>query len=188
MGGRLKRLSSFQSVLLILSLDLLLTSCGYHLQYVRTLPDNVKKIAIPVFSNQTMQPDIEVQFTDALQTQFYRTRYAQVVPDRGDAEAILQGTITEFRVSQVARTPVPNVQNISVAREYLVNIYVTAKLIRVSDKKVLWESQFWDSERYLANPGGQPDNTRNEDRRRVAIRAIAKSVGEDIHDALTWGF
>lgn len=188
MGGRLKRLSSFRSVLLILSLDLLLTSCGYHLQYVRTLPGNVKKIVIPVFANQTMQPDIEVPFTDELQTQFYRTRYAEVVQSKEEADAIVEGTITEFRVSQVARTPVPNVQNISVAREYLVSVYVTARLIRVSDKKVLWENQLWDTERYLANPGGQPDNTRNEDRRREAIKLVAKSIGEDIHDALTWGF
>lgn len=135
-----------------------------------------------------MQPDIEVPFTDALQTQFYRTRYAEVVQKKEDADAVVQGTITEFRVSQVARTPVPNVQNISVAREYLVSIYVTAKLIRISDNKILWENQLWDTERYLANPGGQPDNTRNEDRRRVAIKAIAESVAEDIHDALTWGF
>jgi hypothetical protein len=176
-GKQSERLLLFLNVLLILSLNSLLASCGYHLQYKRSLPDGVKKIVIPVFENQGMQPN------------------AEVVLNREEADAILQGTITEFRVSQVARTPVvfppsasPNPPSISIAREYLVSIYVTVKLIRTSDDKVIWENQLWNTERYLANPGGEPDNTRNEDRRRVAIKLIAASVGEYIHDSLTWGF
>ena len=188
----LKRLSLFRSVLLILLLNLLLSSCGYHLQTRRTLPGDVKKIVIPVFDNHTMEPDIEVPFADALQTEFYRTRYAEVVQSKKDADAIVQGTITSFLVSQVARKALPisgpQSDNISVTREYLVRIDVLVKLIRVSDNKVLWQNQIWDSERYIANPGGVPENTRNEDRQRAAIKEIAETLGEDIHVSLTWGF
>lgn len=138
-----------------------------------------------------MQPDIEVQFANALQSQFYRTRYAEVVQSRKDADAIVFGTIKSILISQVARKPLPRTSpdnKISLTREYLVRIDVYAQLVRTSDKKVLWQNQFWDSQRYIANTGGKPENTINEDRRRIAIEDIAETIGENIHDALTWGF
>lgn len=190
MTDLLKKWWSFQSVWLILSFSVLLTSCGYHLLSPRTLPEGVKKIAVPVFENRTMEANIEVPFTNAVLTEFYKSRYADIVPMRKDSDAVLIGTIVGFSNNQMATPKAAEALNpqISLTREYLVRIDVRVQLVRNSDGKVIFEDTFWDTERYNANPGGLPDITRNEDRQRLAVDVIARDIGEDIHDALTWGF
>ncbi|MFC2075113.1 LPS assembly lipoprotein LptE [Bdellovibrionota bacterium] len=164
------------------------TGCGYHLPKLATFPHGVTKVAIPVFNNKTLEANVEVPMTNALLTEVYKSKYVEVQPFRKDADAVLLGTITKFSNSQVARTRLPVNRDITLTREYLVRIDVDVKLVRISDKKVLYQQTFWDTERYLANPRGRGDVTRNEDRKRLAINSIAINLGEDIHDALTWNF
>ncbi len=74
-------------------------SCGYRLAgKIDTLPDNIRTIAVPAFTNATTEFKIEQYMTQAVVREFItRTRY-NVVSDENNADALLRGTVVTFHV------------------------------------------------------------------------------------------
>src|SRR5262245_23757519 len=58
----------------------------------RALPGGYDRVAVPVFANKSKDVGIETYFTDALRTQFERSRLAKVT-SAADAQMVLEGTI-----------------------------------------------------------------------------------------------
>jgi hypothetical protein len=69
-------------------------SCGYHVSGKGdTLPKTLHTIAIPAFANITTRYKLTDRLPEAIAREFMtRTRY-QVIPDAGQADAVLSGTI-----------------------------------------------------------------------------------------------
>jgi outer membrane lipopolysaccharide assembly protein LptE/RlpB len=80
------------SVLLFL---LLCSGCGYHTAgHAVQLPENVKTIAIPTFTNETTTYRIEQMLTASVVREFTTRTHYHVVNDPGDdADATLRGTV-----------------------------------------------------------------------------------------------
>lgn len=91
-----------QFALLLASLALtLLTSCaGYQLGSGK--PEkmaNVKKLAVPTFKNDTLEPRLEVLVTNALIKKLQMDGAYQIVPV-SEADAVVKATVTQIQRSQ----------------------------------------------------------------------------------------
>jgi outer membrane lipopolysaccharide assembly protein LptE/RlpB len=77
-----------------------IAGCGYHTAASAAhLPDTVHTLAVPVFQNTTQSYHTEVAFTQAIIKEFSsRTSYHLVPGNDPDADATLQGTITQYQV------------------------------------------------------------------------------------------
>lgn len=87
----------------------LLPGCGYHIAgKADTLPETIRTIAIPTFSNATTEYKIEQYLTAAVAHEFIaRTRY-RVVDREDEADATLHGSIVNFFVYPVIFDPKSN--------------------------------------------------------------------------------
>lgn len=82
----------------ILAICLLATlcGCGYQIAGREThVPAGLGSVAIPTFINRTLEPGIEVRFTQAFLNEFIQDRRVKVV-DRAEADAVLEGVIRNF--------------------------------------------------------------------------------------------
>jgi outer membrane lipopolysaccharide assembly protein LptE/RlpB len=82
---------------LALASVLMLTGCGYHVSgHADTIPKKIKTIAIPAFGNLSTRYKLADSLPSAITREFItRTRY-QVVADPNQADAILNGSVTNY--------------------------------------------------------------------------------------------
>ncbi|MBI5233115.1 MAG: LptE family protein [Deltaproteobacteria bacterium] len=120
---------------------LLLTSagCGYHVvgkPEVSTglrangLVGGIKTISIPYFNNETQRPDVEGVVTNAFVNEFVNT--VDIV-DRLRADAVLEGVIKKYSLKPISFS------GADVVREYRLIVIMSVRLVRTSDRKVLWQ-------------------------------------------------
>jgi len=76
-------------------------ACGYHTAgHIVALPDNVRTIAIPSFTNETQTYKIEQMLTGAVAREMVtRTHYHVLDQASRDADATLRGTVTSTYTS-----------------------------------------------------------------------------------------
>lgn len=71
--------------------------CGYHVAgRADLLPKNLKTIAVPAFANATTRYQLTDRLPAAIAREFLRRTRYRVVPDAGQADAILQGSVTNY--------------------------------------------------------------------------------------------
>jgi outer membrane lipopolysaccharide assembly protein LptE/RlpB len=82
------------------ALVLPVAGCGYHTAgSAAHLPNTVHTLAVPVFQNTTQSYHTEIAFTQAVIHEFSsRTAYHLEPNNDPDADATLQGTITQYQV------------------------------------------------------------------------------------------
>jgi hypothetical protein len=73
---------------------IVLTGCGYRVgTHVDMLPEKIRTIAVPAFSNITTRYKLSDRLPGAITREFItRTRY-QVVPNENQADAVLRGSV-----------------------------------------------------------------------------------------------
>ena len=85
-----------------------LTGCGYQLSGRRgsgntlSLPADVHRIAIPVFTNETRRAEIEQRITESLLDEFIKRGGYQTQPQRAGADAVLEGAVTGYNAAPVS--------------------------------------------------------------------------------------
>jgi hypothetical protein len=89
-----ERLRAFPAVILAVAM-LAIAGCGVYRTTSRTAGD-IKRIAVPYFSNATSQPDIEIEITDRIIEGIVRDNTLRVV-DETEADALLEGTVVEYQ-------------------------------------------------------------------------------------------
>jgi hypothetical protein len=85
--------------LLIFAAAFLAAGCGYHVGgHASVIPNTVKTIAIPAFANGTVRYQVANLLAADVEREFHsRTKYA-IVTDPSHADAVLNGTVTNFAV------------------------------------------------------------------------------------------
>jgi outer membrane lipopolysaccharide assembly protein LptE/RlpB len=157
---------------------ILLWGCGYQLAGKEThLPPGVNSVTIPTLINKTLEPGIEVPFTQAFLKEFIQDRRVKVV-DRADADSILEGTIKSFYLISV-----------SYDQSGRVTEYQTAVVVDITLKKrtgeVFWaEKDLLDRAWYRTSP----NVISNEDNKQNAILQIAQSLAERIRNRFFYNF
>ncbi len=132
-------MSGLRALLRLALLALVLGSAGclgYHLAGHATtasfIPPEVKRIGIPPFGNQTDRPRLDQRISEALINEFVQRGRYEALPDTKGADAILEGTVENFRTEPVTFS--------TSGRYDRVEVTVTARirLVQTSPEKVLW--------------------------------------------------
>ncbi len=165
--------------ILLLMLAVLPISCGYHFSGEGPGPrPGLRSVAIPVFENNTSEPDLGSIFAGALRRQFITKGQLQVVPV-DQAEAVFRGRITTIYSSAVAhREAEETIQS---------RLYVTLEIRCVDsrDGKVLWQDpQFTYHQVFLQNA----DPNISFDNRRATLDYLAREMSVRIHDRFLSNF
>lgn len=84
-----------------------LGGCGY--SFHGTLPSHIRTIAVPIFENRTLQPNVDSIITRAV-VQALATDGRLRVVRRADADALLEGQVTGYSVGAIAFNQALNIQ------------------------------------------------------------------------------
>jgi outer membrane lipopolysaccharide assembly protein LptE/RlpB len=115
----------------------MLGGCGYHVAGKSdSLPQAIRVIAVPALENKTMSYRIEQKLTAATVHEFLvKTKY-KVVPDAGDADAVLRG-----KVLSVEAVPLLFDTASQRATTMLVTVKCEVTFTETSTQKVLYHSE-----------------------------------------------
>lgn len=146
-----------------------LAGCGYHTSIPRdcALLDS-QDLAIRLFVNKTAEPFVENILANACVEVFPGDNHTTVVPVDGDL--VLEGEIVG--VDNVALSYDFN----DAIREYRLTLHISARLVRSSDGKYLWQGKLSRSAEYLAGV----NRTAQQDRQRAAIREASNWLAADL--------
>jgi outer membrane lipopolysaccharide assembly protein LptE/RlpB len=154
--------------LLLLLLAVLLGGCGYTVR--GTVPSHINTVAVPIFRNRTPEPAIESLITRAVVEAFSTNGRLKVVGS-GQADAILDGEITNYNVSSIAFDRDANV------RQYRLLVTVNLRMRDVRRNTVLFQ-QSGVSEQ--ADFRVQNAVSQTISREETALRAAAVDIGRAI--------
>jgi outer membrane lipopolysaccharide assembly protein LptE/RlpB len=164
---------------LTISVLSLLAGCGYHfVGQGGGFPGDIQSLAIQTFENKTKEMTLHRVVTSAVRNEFVSRRDLRIV-GVGEADAVLQGTITSFTTSSLAYDAEGR------AIEYRVAINLDLKLVRRVDGTILWEvPNFAKTEEYRAST----EVLTNEAQKNRAIRTLAEDLAEDCYFRLREDF
>lgn len=107
--------------------------CGYSLVGTgrSALPSHITSVAIPLFANRTLEPELEKDITSAIRQEFIRDGRLKVV-DTAGATSLLEGQLVSYTLDPVAFDTSDRVTQYRV----VIGVHVTYKDL-VKDKVIL---------------------------------------------------
>lgn len=184
-GGRPSSIDLF-----LLSLLLLLSSCGYGLTSVGgVVPRDTKTIAIPAFINDTAEPLVDVEVTKAVVNEFLTDGRLQVVSAE-TADLVLKGRVTKFEMIPAAYTADNYVQ------AYRVNIGLNLTVEDARTHKIILQDTGIGSifnatyaVSIATNSGvSTVDITATKIAKETALKSASKDVASTVRSRLLDGF
>ena len=152
----------------LLAAVLLLAGCGY--SWRGTLPDHLRTIAVPTFTNRTSEPGVESRLTRAVIEAFSANGRLQIAPPER-ADALLEGEVTGYEIQSIAFDPLANV------RLYRLVVTLNLRLLdRVRDR-VVFERHGYQERADFRVAGNVSDTIVRE---AGALRTAAVDVGRAI--------
>jgi outer membrane lipopolysaccharide assembly protein LptE/RlpB len=134
--GKLSPARKLAAAWLVAQLCLFAAACGYHTAgHAVTLPENVKTIAVPVFTNNTQTYKIEQILTGAVVREMVTRTHYHILNEPSDAaDATLRGTVLSSSTS-------PLTYDSQTGRAASVLVIVSMK-VSLADKqgKILYEN------------------------------------------------
>lgn len=125
-------------VILIASVWMLLgvVNCGYGLSGLgKQIPPHIKTVVIPDFENKTTRIEAEQFVTFAVKDEFIRRSELELVANRINADAILEGKILNFDVTPISMT------NEGSANLYRVTITLSVRFIDIQNNEIIFEDK-----------------------------------------------
>lgn len=145
-----------------------LAGCGY--SFRGSLPDHIKTVAVPVFTNRTSEPAVETFLTSAV-VEAYATNGRLRVVKKEDADAILDGEVVGYSVQSIAFDNQANI------RQYRLLVTMNLKLRDVRRNTVLFEQQGLHEKSDFQVLGAVSQTIGAEE---GAVRAAAREIGRSI--------
>jgi hypothetical protein len=166
-------------LLVIFFFGVFIQNCGYRLQGSKTdLSPDIQSLAIPIFTNHTIETGIETEVTRAFVEKFISSKQLSVTTVQ-KADAQLIGRVLTFTTFPVAVTT-----STQVTSEYRATITIEISLKRERDGKILFLEKIADWRNYPVS-----DNlTVTEFNKIQAIRAISVLLAERAHDFILLNF
>lgn len=178
-----------------------LTGCAYKLSTnLEKLPGDVKSIQIPLFENRSIEPGVEVFFTNSLKNEALKSRVVKIVNEESKAEAILQGKIISVDVvgsESIIEAKNNNVQYLPnetlLTTGYTVTVDVLITLKKKGSSEVLWSGTFKQAQNYTAPTITLPvintaNNLYNHSAKRQTLDAISKEMMQAAFDRMLENF
>jgi hypothetical protein len=112
--------------------------CGYSLAGRGSfLPESIKTIGVPLFTNSSQVFDIERRLTERVRSEFIGRGKYRVLPDAAGADAVLTGEI-----SSVTLTP-SSFNEQQLATRYVITVTTKLEFKDVKADKILWSNPAW---------------------------------------------
>ena len=160
--------------MLILAVAFMALSCGYSFEgRGRSMPGNVRRLAIPTVGNSTTEARLTTALTNELIRRFTFSKVVRIT-EVDSAEAVLKAHIQSVRV-EAAVLAVSG--DASKSRRVIVSVHALLK--RRDDDKVLWESRQIQAHRTFGVAPGQSAVDANL---REVLDRIAEDLAEKIHN------
>ena len=123
------------NLLLVAALAAAGSGCGYSLAGRGSfLPDSIRVIGVPEFTNQTTYLEVERRFTERVRSEFIgRGRY-QVLAQESGADAVLRGSITALSIVPA------NFNDNQQATRYIIIVNTKIEFVDLKANKTLWEN------------------------------------------------
>lgn len=173
----------------------------------RSLPGGHKTVFVEIFENQTQEPGIEHNFTQALVRELERSGFA-VVTTKGQAELVLIGSIISlshdgggsdrtFESKDYSNPDPAQRTSKKYAATYFVNYNLTVvtnlQAVRSRDKQMIWQTALHGADSYrgalLFRQGIRNSNVLyNQSRKKQTIKLIAEDMMSEAFDRLTENF
>jgi outer membrane lipopolysaccharide assembly protein LptE/RlpB len=156
-------------------------ACGYALVgRASSLPPDIKAVYVAPLENKTTRAQLEQFLTSALTDELVTRRRFTIVRTAGDADAQLEGAVTQFRVTPVT------FNNDGRATEYEITIVAAMTFERTSAE----EAVVWENDRYLFRETYEIDESAEDffDRENEAIVKAAQRFAESMVADLLEGF
>ena len=150
--------------ILFIILCIMSVSCGYY-SFKGSLPSYIKKIAIPLFDNNTEYAGIQEDLTNKLIDEFIADNSLEVTNEQ-TADIIIRGTIISIKQTVATVTKDETVTGYNL----YVNVKVTCEDIKMN--KNLWEKSI---NQYGIMSGGGSQEERDN-----AIAEAIEKIAEDI--------
>ncbi|PYO15434.1 MAG: hypothetical protein DMD75_02920 [Candidatus Rokuibacteriota bacterium] len=145
-----------------------LTGCGY--SFRGNLPDHIKTVAVPVFTNKTSEPAVETFLTSAVVEAFASNGRLRVVRAE-EADAILDGEVVGYSVQSIAFDNQANV------RQYRLVVTMNLRLRDVKKSSILFEEQSLKEKADFQVMGAVSQTISGEEAAvRTAATVIARSI------------
>jgi outer membrane lipopolysaccharide assembly protein LptE/RlpB len=179
MQKRVRSLSRYIGILIVVSILAGSSGCGYHFLGRGKGPlKDFKTIAIPYFMNKTYESGIDRVFTDALVNEFVESReFTLTTEDKADV--VMKGVVKSFE-----EQPISFNRN-DRALEYRATVSLEFSVEERATGKILWrDKSITHNEEYRVNT----DIAVTEFNKDKAVKRLAAELAERIHDNLLEGF
>ncbi len=172
----MKRIFSVLSIGIVL-----LSGCGYTLVGQGNLPAHIKTIAVPIFTNDTLEEGIEETLTNAVVGEFLRGGKVRLVSS-AQPDAILLGTIKTYKNRQAIAY-----NDLNEVSGYRLTVAVDIEL-----KDLIKDTDLWTTdglEEFADYKGGADIGlTEEQDNERRALIEISNKLAQKIRALSTEGF
>ncbi len=154
----------------------LLAACGYTLG--GTLPGHIRTVGVPIFANRTTEPAIEGLITRAVVEAFSTNGRLRVVAP-ADADAILEGEITNYSVGSIAFDPRANVQ------QYRLSVTLNVRFRDAREHRILFAESGLEERADFRVVGPVVTTIAREE---TALRAAAVDIARAVVNRAIEGF
>ena len=159
---------------------LMFGACGYQLRGTGNFlftSQNIKKIAVPVFKNNTTRFELDVKLTRAVINEFVARGRVEVTSDPSAADAVMEGEVAAFNVNPIAYT-----SRQSSADRFNIQIVANVLIRNIRTKKVIFQnpSYVWQTD-YEVPQGTDFESSETEALNKVAdlfARALVITILE----------
>ncbi len=184
-GFTLRSMRSILKKVAVISCILVITACGYQLTGKGThVPPGISSVAIPTFVNQTLEPGIEIPFTQGFLREFLFDSRVKIL-GRGEADAVMEGVIKSFLLQSVSYN------RSGLVMEYQTNVMIDLTLKR-KDGEVLWRlNNLSEARWYRASFGEVVPSTGgilNEASKDTAVLETGRFMAERVKSRFFYNF
>jgi outer membrane lipopolysaccharide assembly protein LptE/RlpB len=141
------------------------------------IPPGLTSMAIPTFVNQTLEPGIEVPFTQGFLREFINDRRVRIV-DRNQADSVLEGLIKSLDIHSVAY------DRSGIAVEYQTSVVIDLTL-RKRTGEILWKEQGLSESRWYKT---STSVLVTESNKVAAIEQLGRFMAERIRNRFFYQF
>jgi outer membrane lipopolysaccharide assembly protein LptE/RlpB len=163
---------------LFVLLVVVLTGCGYQLSgQAGTIPGNLQRISVPMFTNATTVPGLEQLVTSAVRTQLQRDGRVRLGTE-ANAATQLRGEVRRYELLVLATN------RDDFALEYRVEVEVHVMVEDLRQRQMVLDQTLAVTTEYVAVPQIVPSDIARD----RALLALARDAGERVVSLLLDGF
>ncbi len=168
-----------------LATGLALSGCGYTLVgRASNIPEDIGRVFLQPFENRTTRIEVEQFLTQAIADELVTRARFELVATEGEADAVIRGSVTSFRVAPITFTSDGR------AQEYELAIIADVSFRRVSSPTEEEGEVIWANDRYQFKESYEVESADSDffDRENIAIEDSAERFADTMVTDLLEGF